>query len=58
MLSVKDPKDFWSGALFIAFGCAGLWFGRDYAIGTAARMGPGYFPLMMSLALVGLGGFL
>jgi hypothetical protein len=58
MLKVKDQKDFWSGILFIAFGCAGLWFGRDYIVGTAARMGPGYFPLMMSLALVGIGGFL
>ena len=58
MPTVKDPKDFWSGILFAAFGCAGLWFGRDYIVGTAARMGPGYFPLLMSLALVGLGGFL
>ena len=58
MPTVKDPKDFWSGILFAAFGCAGLWFGRDYIVGTAARMGPGYFPLLMSLALAGLGGFL
>lgn len=58
MLTMKDPRDFWSGILFVAFGCAGLWFGRDYVVGSAARMGPGYFPLMMSLALVGLGGFL
>ena len=58
MPTVKDPKDFWSGILFVAFGCAGLWFGRDYIVGTAARMGPGYFPLLMSLALAGLGGFL
>jgi hypothetical protein len=28
MARVKDQKDFWSGILFIAFGCAGLWFGR------------------------------
>ena len=58
MPTVKDPKDFWSGILFAAFGFAGLWFGRNYIVGTAARMGPGYFPLLMSLALVGLGGFL
>jgi len=58
MLRVRDQRDFWSGILFMAFGCAGLWFGRDYMIGTAARMGPGYFPMMMSLALLGLGGFI
>jgi hypothetical protein len=58
MVSVRDPKDFWSGLLFIAFGCAGLWFGRHYAIGTAARMGPGYFPLLLSLGLLAIGGFI
>jgi hypothetical protein len=58
MLRVRDSKDFWSGILFIAFGCAGLWFGAEYRIGSAAQMGPGYFPLMMSLALVGIGGLI
>jgi hypothetical protein len=58
MVKVRDQKDFWSGILFIVFGCAGLWFGRNYAVGTAARMGPGYFPMLMSLALVGIGGFI
>jgi hypothetical protein len=58
MACVKDQKDFWSGILFIAFGCAGLWLGRNYAVGTLSRMGPGFFPMMMSVALVGIGTFL
>jgi hypothetical protein len=58
MSRVKDHKDFWSGILFIAFGCAGLWFGRNYAIGTLSRMGPGFFPMVMSVALIGTSGFL
>jgi hypothetical protein len=58
MARVKDRKDFWSGILFIAFGCAGLWLGRSYAVGSLSRMGPGFFPIMMSVALVGTGGFL
>jgi hypothetical protein len=58
MSRVKDQRDFWSGILFIAFGCAGLWIGRSYAVGTLVRMGPGFFPMMMSLALAGVGGFL
>ena len=58
MLRVKDQKDFWSGVLFIAFGCAGAWFGRNYALGTLAKMGPGFFPMMMSIGLAGIGGFL
>jgi hypothetical protein len=57
MSRVKDQRDFWSGILFIAFGCAGLWIGRNYPFGTLVRMGPGFFPMMMSIALVGIGGF-
>jgi hypothetical protein len=58
MSRVKDPKDFWSGILFIAFGCAGLWFGRNYAVGSLSRMGPGFFPTMMSIALLATGALL
>jgi hypothetical protein len=58
MPRVKDPKDFWSGVLFIAFGCAAVWFGRSYAIGSLSRMGPGFFPMMMSIALIGAGAFI
>jgi hypothetical protein len=58
MSRIKDQRDFWSGILFIAFGCAGLWVGRDYPVGTLIRMGPGFFPMMMSVALLGIGGFL
>jgi hypothetical protein len=57
MSRVKDPRDFWSGLLFIAFGCAGLWIGRNYPVGTLVRMGPGFFPLTMCLALLGIGAF-
>jgi hypothetical protein len=58
MARVKDHRDFWSGILFIAFGCAGLWFGRSFPVGTLSRMGPGFFPMMMSVALIGTGAFL
>src|SRR5262245_47815626 len=57
MSRVKDQRDFWSGILFIAFGCAGLWVGRSYPVGTLVRMGPGFFPLMMCVALLGIGAF-
>ncbi len=55
MSRVKDQKDFWSGILFIVFGCTGLWLGRDFAIGTLSKMGPGFFPDLMSIALIGIG---
>jgi hypothetical protein len=38
MARVKDHKDFWSGVPFIAFGCAGLRFGRDFPVGTLSRI--------------------
>jgi len=58
MLRVKKPQDLGAGLLFILFGVAGLWFGRDYAVGAAARMGPGYFPTLLSWLLIVFGGFI
>jgi hypothetical protein len=48
-------KDFLSGLLFIGFGLAALWFGRNLAMGTAVRMGPGYVPHMLAYIMIGLG---
>ncbi|MFG1478336.1 tripartite tricarboxylate transporter TctB family protein [Xanthobacter sp. V4C-4] len=49
--------DLLSAGLFCAFGIAGVVLARDYRLGTAANMGPGYFPTLVSIALtvVGLG---
>jgi hypothetical protein len=55
MLRVRKPRDFGAGAVFVAFGVVGLWFGRDYDLGTAAGMGPGYFPMLLSWLLIGMG---
>jgi hypothetical protein len=52
---VKHLQDFLAGVMFILFGVAGLWLGRDYGMGSAARMGQGYFPFMLSAGLVLLG---
>ena len=52
MLRVKKPQDLGAGILFVLFGIAGLWFGRDFTVGTAARMGPGYFPMLLSGLLI------
>jgi hypothetical protein len=53
MLSVKSPRDFCSGLLYIAIGGGALFIAlRDYTIGTAAHMGPGYFPAFLSSLLI------
>lgn len=52
---IRNPKDFWSGAIFITIGLAAIFIGRDYAMGSAGRMGPAYFPTILGglLALIG-----
>lgn len=46
----------YSGLLFIAIGLVfGLGAVRNYPIGTASHMGPGYFPLLLSIVLTLLG---
>ncbi len=52
---VRNVKDFWTGAIYIAFGSAALVIGRDYGMGTAVRMGPAYFPTILSALLILIG---
>ena len=54
-MAMASQKDFFSGLMFTTVGGAFAWGARDYEIGSAARMGPGYFPLMLGLLLVLLG---
>jgi len=58
MAVVRHPKDFYAGLLFIAFGVVAIVVGSDYTLGTAARMGPGYFPRLLGILLVTLGTLL
>jgi hypothetical protein len=39
----------------VLIGLAGLYFGRELAFGTAARMGPGYFPILLSVLILAIG---
>lgn len=54
-LSIRSPKDFWSGIMFLCFGLAGVYIAREYAMGTAARMGPAFFPTVLGWLLAALG---
>ena len=58
MSFIRHPKDFYSGLIFIAFGIGAIVIGSNYALGTAARMGPGYFPRMLGILLIVLGAAL
>ena len=52
---IKSQKDFWSGLMFIGVGAAFAIGAQNYTIGTGARMGPGYFPLVLGVLLAILG---
>ncbi len=54
-MAIASQKDFFSGLMFMTVGGAFAWGAVSYEIGDAARMGPGYFPFMLGLILVGLG---
>lgn len=54
-MRIKNQKDFWAGVMFVVFGAFFAGFGSQYSLGTAANMGPGYFPTMLGIALVVLG---
>lgn len=53
---IRHPKDFWTGIIFLFIGLSAIIIGRDYAMGTAGKMGPAYFPSILGglLALIGL----
>lgn len=54
-----NRQDLAAGLFFIAIGLffgLSAWFGLQ--IGTAFKMGPGYFPIMLSIAMVILGALI
>jgi hypothetical protein len=54
-VSIKSQKDFFSGLMFMLVGGAFAWGATAYNVGTGARMGPGYFPLVLGVVLAILG---
>ena len=54
-MRIKSQKDFFAGLMFTIAGVAFAWGATHYTIGTGARMGPGYFPLMLGILLAILG---
>jgi hypothetical protein len=52
---IKSQKDFFCGLMFMAVGVAFAWGASTYNVGTGARMGPGYFPLLLGVLLAIIG---
>ena len=55
MVRVRSPQDFGAGLVFVLIGAAGIVFGQDLTVGSAARMGPGFFPMLLSYLIIAIG---
>jgi len=51
----RNAKDFWTGLIYLFVGSGALIISRDYDMGTAVKMGPAYFPTLLSVLLMVIG---
>jgi hypothetical protein len=54
-LKLRNPQDFWCGVFFVALGVLAMFLARNYTMGTALDMGPGYFPIWLGGILICFG---
>jgi hypothetical protein len=57
-MRIRAPKDFWSGVMFCGFAAVAISAAHGYSLGSAGKMGPGYFPLLLAVLLALLGAAL
>jgi len=53
--AIRNQRAFASGALFLGFAIFFYVVALGYPAGTAARMGPGYFPRLLAIVLAAIG---
>jgi hypothetical protein len=51
-LEIRSNKDFWAGMMFLGTGAGAMFMARHYPFGSTLRMGPGYFPMVLSGILI------
>lgn len=54
-MRIRNQKHFIGGVMFLAFGLLFAGVGARYQFGSAAEMGPGYFPTVLGVILALLG---
>lgn len=54
-MKIKSQKDFFSGLMFVVAGVTFAVGATNYSMGSSARPGAGYFPLMLSVIMAILG---
>lgn len=57
-LKIKSQEDFWAGLMFVAFGILAIVVARNYPMGSALRMGPGYFPTYLGAIMIVIGAIM
>ena len=55
MTLTQKPRDVFGGLIVMTIGTGFLVYSRALDIGTASRMGPGYFPIILSILMILLG---
>lgn len=54
-MKIKSQRDFWSGLMFLVAGVVFAVGATNYSMGSSARPGPGYFPLLLSIIMALIG---
>jgi len=54
-LAFLNKRDFWAGMMLIGIGAGAMFIARDYPFGSTLRMGPGFFPTILSGILIAFG---
>jgi hypothetical protein len=55
---IKNPRDFAAGALLLGIAAVFAYGQIGLSVGTSFRMGPGYFPLVLTVLLAALGSMI
>jgi hypothetical protein len=58
MAVVRSPKELVAGLMFVGIGVTAIVIASNYTLGTAARMGPGYFPRILGILMIVLGAII
>lgn len=53
--NLLSNRDFLAGLMFIVTGAVAMFISRDYPMGSALRMGPGYFPMVLGGIMIAFG---
>ena len=57
-MKIKSQRDFFAGLMFAIVGVAFAWGASTYNVGSGARMGPGYFPLIVGVLIAIMGSLI